>query len=80
LNKSIKPKIYNGLLIRRLEDITTVLKNRYMDDIYMNGDELNLYYNRLKEEQNDIFKIMILDGRWGEYMNITRDFTGHTYY
>ena len=66
----------------RLRHITSVLKNKDKDkelSIYINKNELNSYYNDLKKEKNKIYKKMIKDGRWNEYMGITGDFISHTY-
>ena len=66
----------------RLRHITNVLKNKDKDtevSIYINKNELNSYYNDLKKEKNKIYKKMIQDGRWDEYMGITGDFISHTY-
>ena len=66
----------------RLRHITNVLKNKDKDkelSIYINKNELNSYYNDLKKEKNKIYKKMIKDGRWNEYMGITGDFISHTY-
>ena len=69
-------------LTLRLRCITYVLKNKDKDkefSIYLNKNELKSYYNDLKKEKNQIFKIMIKNGRWNEYMGITGDFSLHTY-
>ena len=68
----------------RLRHITNVLKNKnkykeHYDNIYLNEMEMQSYYNDLKKEKNEIYKKMIKDGRWNEYMSITRDFISHTY-
>ena len=66
----------------RLRHITNVLKNKDKDtevSIYINKNELNSYYNDLKKEKNKIYKKMIKDGRWDEYMGITGEFISHTY-
>ena len=66
----------------RLRHIISVLKNKDKDkelSIYINKNELNSYYNDLKKEKNKIYKKMIKDGRWNEYMGITGDFISHTY-
>lgn len=69
----------------RLRHITNVLKTKdeekaFYDNIYLNNKELETYYDKLKKEKNKIFKTMIKDGRWNEYMGITGDFSSHTYY
>lgn len=67
-------------LIQRLEYITVVLKNKHRcDDEYTDKAKLDEYYTNLKNEKHKIFKIMTLNGRWDEYMEITKEFTGHTY-
>lgn len=68
----------------RLRHITNVLKNenKYKnnyDNIYLNDMQMQSYYNNLKKEKNIIFKKMIKEGRWSEYMGITGDFVLHTY-
>ena len=69
----------------RLRHITNVLKNNdeekaFYDHIHLNHKDLETYYDGLKKEKNEIFKKMLKDGRWNEYMGITRDFCLHTYY
>jgi hypothetical protein len=68
----------------RLRHITNVLKNKdkdkeFYDNIYLNKMEVQSYYNDLEKEKNKIYKKMIKDGRWNEYMGITGDFISHTY-
>lgn len=67
-------------LSKRLEYITVILKNKYgYDDIYTDDGKMDDYYTNLENEKHEIFKIMTLNGRWDEYMAITKEFTGHTY-
>ena len=69
----------------RLRHITNVLNNKdeekaFYDNIHLNHKDLETYYDGLTKEKNEIFKKMLKDGRWNEYMGITGDFCSHTYY
>ena len=78
--RNISTKIKKHSLINRLEYITHILKNRYVEDLYTNENELKKYHDNLKKEKNIIFKEMTSSGLWNEYMNVTREFTAHTYF
>ena len=78
--RNISTKIEERTLINRLEYINTILKNGYVEDLYTNENELKKYHDNLKKEKNIIFKEMTSSGLWNEYMNVTREFTAHTYF
>ena len=78
--RNISTKIEERTLINRLEYINTILKNGYVKDLYTNENELKKYHDNLKKEKNIIFKEMTSSGLWNEYMNVTREFTAHTYF
>ena len=78
--RNISTKIEERTLINRLEYINTILKNGYVEDLYTNENELKKYHDDLKKEKNIIFKEMTSSGLWNEYMNVTREFTAHTYF
>ena len=78
--RNISTKIEERTLINRIEYINTILKNGYVEDLYTNENELKKYHDDLKKEKNIIFKEMTSSGLWNEYMNVTREFTAHTYF
>ena len=68
----------------RLKYITNILKDKdkdkaFYDNIYLNKKELEIYYDDLENEKNQIFKKMVKDGRRDEYMTVTKDFTFYVY-